>query len=291
MSRGRSSSSSRGGSSSRGRSSSRSLSRSSRSIRSSGGVSFSFGYHHHDHHNHHGHGGYVSLGKTGSIILAIVFIFFGLMLAAFGATALVKRMQYGKVDATCIDNDYIDGWYYTTYTYEVDGVNYTSMSSEGWELSEIEGKTVTIYYLKSNPNQITELSPSNNKGILLLFGLIFTGAGVLVIVVKLKNKNKAADEVEESNENSSIVTDSNEKVSCSYCGTKVSNDKTSCPNCGGELIVRKDDNPESVKERLKVYKESTEPLIEFYACNGLLKTVNGDGDIDKVFSEIVKILG
>lgn len=68
-------------------------------------------------------------------------------------------------------------------------------------------------------------------------------------------------------------------------------DATSCPNCGGELIVRKDDNPESVKERLKVYKESTEPLIEFYACNGLLKTVNGDGDIDKVFSEIVKILG
>ncbi len=68
-------------------------------------------------------------------------------------------------------------------------------------------------------------------------------------------------------------------------------DAKSCPNCGGELIVRKDDNPESVKERLKVYKESTEPLIEFYACNGLLKTVNGDGDIDKVFSEIVKILG
>ena len=68
-------------------------------------------------------------------------------------------------------------------------------------------------------------------------------------------------------------------------------DAKSCPNCGGELIVRKDDNPESVKERLKVYKESTEPLIEFYAGNGLLKTVNGDGDIDKVFSEIVKILG
>ena len=68
-------------------------------------------------------------------------------------------------------------------------------------------------------------------------------------------------------------------------------DAKSCPNCGGELIVRKDDNPESVKERLEVYKESTEPLIEFYAGNGLLKTVNGDGDIDKVFSEIVKILG
>ena len=68
-------------------------------------------------------------------------------------------------------------------------------------------------------------------------------------------------------------------------------DAKSCPNCGGELIVRKDDNPESVKERLKVYKESTEPLIEYYAGNGLLKTVNGDGDIDKVFSEIVKILG
>lgn len=104
------------------------------------------------------------------------------------------------------------------------------MSSEGWEFSEIEGKTATIYYLKSNPNQITELSPSNNKGILLLFGLIFTGAGVLVIAVKLKRKDKTE---EVSDENTSIVTHfTNEKVTCYYCGTKVLNEKTSCPNCG-----------------------------------------------------------
>ncbi len=64
-----------------------------------------------------------------------------------------------------------------------------------------------------------------------------------------------------------------------------------CPNCKGELVVREDDNPSSVKERLKVYKDSTEPLIDFYQKNGLLKTVNGDDEIDKVFGEIVKILG
>ncbi len=64
-----------------------------------------------------------------------------------------------------------------------------------------------------------------------------------------------------------------------------------CPNCKGELIVREDDNPLSVRERLNVYKKNTEPLIDFYQKNGLLRTVNGDSEIDKVFGEIVKILG
>ncbi len=63
-----------------------------------------------------------------------------------------------------------------------------------------------------------------------------------------------------------------------------------CPDCGGELVVRKDDNPETVKERLEVYESSTVPLINYYAKQGKLIDVNGDQSIEKVFEEIVKAL-
>ena len=68
-------------------------------------------------------------------------------------------------------------------------------------------------------------------------------------------------------------------------------DKTKCPHCGDELVVRKDDNPESVKERLKVYKQNTEPLIAYYKEQGVLVSIDGDKQIDDVFEDIVKVLG
>ena len=46
-----------------------------------------------------------------------------------------------------------------------------------------------------------------------------------------------------------------------------------CDNCGGKLIQRKDDTPETVRERLKVYHTETEPLVGFYADRGLLRRV------------------
>ena len=64
-----------------------------------------------------------------------------------------------------------------------------------------------------------------------------------------------------------------------------------CPACGETLIVRKDDNSKTVKERLNVYKEQTAPLIDYYGKQGKLVTVNGDKDIAQVFDEIVKVLG
>lgn len=68
------------------------------------------------------------------------------------------------------------------------------------------------------------------------------------------------------------------------------NDKV-CPTCGGELIIRKDDNVETVKERLAVYKANTAPLIDYYNQKGILKAVNGDNSIEEVFLEIKKVLG
>ncbi len=63
-----------------------------------------------------------------------------------------------------------------------------------------------------------------------------------------------------------------------------------CPDCGGELVVRKDDNPETVKSRLAVYREQTAPLKEYYQKQCKLVNVDGNKDIEQVFAEIVKVL-
>ncbi len=64
-----------------------------------------------------------------------------------------------------------------------------------------------------------------------------------------------------------------------------------CDTCGGELILRDDDKPETVKKRLNVYHEQTQPLIDYYTGEGILRTVDGTADINDVFQEIVNLLG
>lgn len=64
-----------------------------------------------------------------------------------------------------------------------------------------------------------------------------------------------------------------------------------CDRCGSELILRDDDKPETVKNRLDVYHKQTQPLIEFYTKKGVLKTVDGTVDMQDVFKAIVAILG
>ena len=63
-----------------------------------------------------------------------------------------------------------------------------------------------------------------------------------------------------------------------------------CDACGGELILRDDDKPETVKKRLDVYHEQTQPLIDYYTQAGILKTVDGTVDIEDVFRAITEIL-
>lgn len=64
-----------------------------------------------------------------------------------------------------------------------------------------------------------------------------------------------------------------------------------CDVCGKELIIRDDDQPETVKNRLNVYHEQTQPLIDFYEAKGVLKSVDGTVDMRDVFAAIVEILG
>jgi len=64
-----------------------------------------------------------------------------------------------------------------------------------------------------------------------------------------------------------------------------------CDICGGELVVRKDDAPETVKERLVVFHRETEPLKEFYASRGKLKIVDNQPTIAENTKAVLKALG
>ena len=64
-----------------------------------------------------------------------------------------------------------------------------------------------------------------------------------------------------------------------------------CDVCGQQLVLRDDDKPETVKKRLDVYHDQTQPLIEYYKKAGVLAEVDGTLDMEEVFQAIVRILG
>ncbi len=63
-----------------------------------------------------------------------------------------------------------------------------------------------------------------------------------------------------------------------------------CTRAGGELVQREDDNEETISNRLDVYRENTEPLIDFYRKRGKLTTVNAEGTIDEVYERLTAAL-
>ena len=67
--------------------------------------------------------------------------------------------------------------------------------------------------------------------------------------------------------------------------------RRACLACGQELVLRDDDKPETVKKRLDVYHDQTQPLIEYYQKAGVLAEVDGTMDMEDVFQAIAKILG
>ena len=84
---------------------------------------------------------------------------------------------------------------------------------------------------------------------------------------------------------------------CSHCGSSYHIDahppKTAgiCDQCGGELVVRKDDAPETVRRRLEIYHQSTEPLKDYYARSGKLRILDGSQSIEDVQQSILKAIG
>ena len=114
-------------------------------------------------------------------------------------------------------------------------------------------------------------------------------------LAKLGDRVDYAINVEVPDEN--IVARMSGRRACVSCGatyhivhipTKV---EGICDRCGASLILRDDDKPETVKKRLGVYHEQTQPLIDYYTRSGILKEVDGTVDMKDVFAAITEVLG
>jgi len=97
-----------------------------------------------------------------------------------------------------------------------------------------------------------------------------------------------------------IITRLTNRVTCRKCGaiynllTLKPKKEGVCDHCGGELYLRDDDKPEVIQERLNVYREKTEPLIEYYMRKGLLRNVHcNDLTIppEEIVKKILKVVG
>jgi len=112
---------------------------------------------------------------------------------------------------------------------------------------------------------------------------------------KLGQKMDYAVDVDVPDEN--IVNRMGGRRACAGCGATYhvqfnpSKKEDICDVCGEKLILRDDDKPETVRKRLEVYHDQTQPLIQYYEKAGILRSVDGTMAMDDVFEAIVKILG
>ncbi|TKR26065.1 adenylate kinase [Natronomonas salsuginis] len=79
---------------------------------------------------------------------------------------------------------------------------------------------------------------------------------------------------------------------CSECGANFHvefnqpDEEGVCDECGGDLVQRDDDTEETVKERLKVFEENTQPVIDHYEETGALVRIDGEGSLDEVWADL-----
>ena len=94
-----------------------------------------------------------------------------------------------------------------------------------------------------------------------------------------------------------IITRMAGRRTCAHCGAifhlehmppKI---EGKCDQCGGHLMMREDDQPETVLARLKTYHKQTQPLKDYYGAKDLVHSVDGTQDREVVFENVVKILG
>ena len=114
-------------------------------------------------------------------------------------------------------------------------------------------------------------------------------------LAKMNEKMDYAIDVDVPDEN--IVSRMGGRRACLSCGatyhiinipTKV---EGICDKCGNAVVLRDDDQSETVQKRLSVYHEQTQPLIDYYNSRGILKSVDGTRPMDDVFADIIAILG
>lgn len=94
----------------------------------------------------------------------------------------------------------------------------------------------------------------------------------------------------------SVVERLSGRLTCNNCGATYHDTNRppkvfgTCDVCGGRLQVRSDDDPEAVRNRLRVYEERSAPLLDYYRSQGLLVEVDASGDVEEVFALIEKVL-
>lgn len=112
---------------------------------------------------------------------------------------------------------------------------------------------------------------------------------------KIGQKMDYAIDVDVPDEN--IVNRMGGRRACLSCGAtyhvEFNPTKTEgiCDACGAQTVLRDDDKPETVQKRLTVYHDQTQPLIDYYKNQGILKSVDGTQPMEAVFDAIVGILG
>lgn len=113
-------------------------------------------------------------------------------------------------------------------------------------------------------------------------------------LTKIGEKMDYAIDVDVPDEN--IVTRMSGRRACVGCGATYhivynpSKSGETCEVCGEKLILRDDDQPETVQKRLTVYHDQTQPLIDYYGGQQILRTVDGTQDMNDVFTAITEIL-
>ncbi len=94
-----------------------------------------------------------------------------------------------------------------------------------------------------------------------------------------------------------IVERLSSRRECSKCGipynivSKKPAKEGICDSCGGELIIRKDDVPETIQNRLNIYHEQTEPIKKFYEAKGILAVAQGEEELKDTTANVDKALG
>ena len=112
---------------------------------------------------------------------------------------------------------------------------------------------------------------------------------------KINQKMDYAIDVDVPDEN--IVNRMSGRRACLNCGATYHvafnppKTESVCDTCGQNLVLRDDDKPETVKKRLDVYHQQTQPLIDYYKKAGVLAEVDGTQNMEAVFESIVKVLG
>ena len=94
-----------------------------------------------------------------------------------------------------------------------------------------------------------------------------------------------------------VIRRLSQRLSCRQCGRIYSlgvdhlTDHAQCPNCGGDLLHRDDDHPDTIRKRLAVYAISTAPGKEYYKRLGLLRNINGVGNIEAINAQLLALFG